>query len=426
MNPPQVSVTVARRRHILHLDLDAFYASVETLDNPGLTGKPVIVGGSERRGVVCAASYEARKFGVHSAQPMATAKRLCPGGIFLPLRMKRYQEMSGRVFDIYHRFTPLVEALSIDEAFLDVTDSVRLFGMPVYIAGKIRSSVREETGLTVSAGVAANKLLAKIASDMNKPDGLTVVPPGGEKEFLSPLPVGKLWGVGKVTGETLRRMGVSTIGDLSGVPEDVLERKLGRNGVWLHRLSRGIDDREVESEREARSMGHEDTYPEDLTDMESIKAELLSLSTRVSARMRRNGVKGRTITLKVKYSDFTLVTRADTLNHPSDDGGELYRSVLALLPKTDAGKRPVRLLGISLSNLSAGEEGKAVYPADPGEQLSLFAGAIANIKAPAQPTAAPPSPSPEKREKLNRAVDRIREKFGDTGISPGALRKRPS
>lgn len=423
MNPPQVSVTVARRRHILHLDLDAFYASVETLDNPELAGKPVIVGGSERRGVVCAASYEARKFGVHSAQPMATAKRLCPGGIFLPLRMKRYQEMSGRVFDIYHRFTPLVETLSIDEAFLDVTDSIRLFGAPVEIAGKIRSSVREETGLTVSAGVAANKLLAKIASDMNKPDGLTVVPLGREKEFLSPLHVGKLWGVGKVTGETLRRMGVLTIGDLSGVPEDVLERKLGRNGVWLHRLSRGIDDRDVECEREARSIGHEDTYPEDLTDMESIKAELLFLSTRVSARMRRNGVKGRTITLKVKYKDFTLVTRAETLHQATDDGGDLYRSVLPLLAKTDAGKRPVRLLGISLSNLSAGE---TFLRADGSGQLTLFGKPSDGRGGETTGKPEPPIPSREKKDKLNRAVDRIREKFGDTGISPGALRKRPS
>jgi len=423
VSPLQISMATPLRKHIIHMDLDAFYASVETLDNPELAGKPVIVGGSERRGVVCAASYEARKFGVHSAQPTATAKRLCPSGIFLPLRMKRYQEMSGRVFDVYHRFTPLVEALSIDEAFLDVTDSVRLFGTPVTIAGMIRASVREETGLTVSAGVATNKLLAKIASDMHKPDGLTVVPPGREKEFLSPLPVGKLWGVGKVTEETLRRMSVSTIGDLSGIPEDVLERKLGKNGVWLHRLSLGVDDREVESEREARSIGHEDTYPEDLTDIGSIKTELLSLSTRVSARMRRNGVKGRTITLKVKYRDFTLVTRAETLHQVTDDGGDLYRSVLPLLAKTEAGKRPVRLLGISVSNLSAGE---TVRREEGSGQLMLFGKPPGGGDGKTTGKLEPPIPSREKKENINRAVDRIREKFGDKGISPGVLRKRPS
>jgi len=401
-------VTLPRPREIIHLDLDAFYASVETLDNPDLKGKPVIVGGSEKRGVVCAASYEARKFGVHSAQPTATAKRLCPRGIFLPLRMERYQEMSGRVFEIFRRFTPLVEALSIDEAFLDVTDSIRLFGTPADIARKIRSSVQEETGLTVSAGVASNKLLAKIASDMNKPDGLTVVPRGREKEFLGPLPVEKLWGVGKVTREALHRIGVRTMGDLSAVPEEIMDRRFGRNGVQLHRLSRGIDDREVECESEAKSIGHEETYPEDLTEMESIRRELLSLGTRVAARMRRHDAKGKTVTLKVKYRNFTLVTRAVTLERPTDDGGEIYRSVLALLPKTEAGKRPVRLLGISLSRLSGGEERKAGYPA---EQLRLFGGA-----PPANKTA-----TSAKKEKLNRVVDRIREKYGKKGIRPAAL-----
>ena len=222
-----------RRKEIIHLDLDAFYASVETLDNPDLAGRPVIVGGGEKRGVVSAASYEARRFGVHSAQPMATARRLCPHGVFLPVRMGRYKEMSDRVFGIFHRFSPLVEALSIDEAFLDVTGTDRLFGGAVEIARKIKAAVAAETGLTVSAGVAASKFVAKIASDMNKPDGLTVVPPGKEKEFLTPLPVGKLWGVGKVTEEALNRMGVRTIGDLGEqlVRHDAVDHVLHRAGI---------------------------------------------------------------------------------------------------------------------------------------------------------------------------------------------------
>jgi DNA polymerase-4 len=411
-------VTPPRTRSIIHLDLDAFYASVESLDNPDLKGKPVIVGGSERRGVVCAASYEARKFGVHSAQPTATAKRLCPAGIFLPVRMERYKEMSDKVFDVYLRFTPLLEALSIDEAFLDVTDSVRLFGTPVDIARKIRSSVHKETGLTVSAGVASNKLLAKIASDMNKPDGLTVVPRGKEKEFLSPLPVEKLWGVGKVTREALHRMGVRTIGDLSRIPGETFARKFGKHGVQLHRLAQGIDEREVEPEQEAKSIGHEDTYPEDLTDMDSIRRELLSLATRVASRMRRHEAKGKTVTLKVKYRDFTLITRAVTLDRAIDDGGDIYRTVLPLLQKTEAGKRPVRLLGISLSRLSGDEErGAAGMP----EQLPLFGGPPAGTAHGDSGMPLPPSPSPEKKEKLNRAVDRIREKFGKKGIRPAAL-----
>jgi DNA polymerase-4 len=403
------------RREILHLDLDAFYASVEVLDDPSLKGKPVIVGGSERRGVVCAASYEARKFGVHSAQPTATAKRLCPHGVFLPVRMDRYRKLSERVFDIFHRFTPLVEALSIDEAFLDVTASTSLFGGAERIASEIKSCVREETGLTVSAGVAGNKLVAKIASDLSKPDGLLVVPRGGERKFLAPLPVGRLWGVGKVTQEALRRMGVATIGDLSGVPLEVLAKKFGRHGALLHELSRGIDEREVTPEQEAKSIGREDTYPEDLVNPDTVQKELLSLAGRVASRMRRQGVKGRTITLKVKYHDFSLITRAVTLDRGTDDEGEIYRGVLDLLRKTEAGKRPVRLLGISLSHLSSGEESRG---REGPVQLSLFE--TRPVKGAAGGTAGLPV-SREKKEKLNRAVDRIREKFGKKGILPATL-----
>src|SRR3990170_7147846 len=334
-----------RHREIIHLDLDAFYASVEMLDNPEIAGKPVIVGGGGKRGVVTAASYEARKFGVHSAQPVATARRLCPDGVFLPVRMGRYKEMSDRVFEIFRRFSPLVEALSIDEGFLDVTGTERLFCGALEIALKIKAAVAAEMGLTVSAGVAASKFVAKIASDMHKPDGLTVVPRGKEKEFLGPLPVGKLWGVGKVTETALHRMGVKTIGDLASVPAENLKKRFGKHGLHLHRLANGIDDREVEPEHEVKSIGHEDTYDEDIRDRESIEKELLSLAHRVSSRMRRKGFRGRTVTLKVKYRDFTQITRAATLPSPTDDGATIYRTVLPLLKKTEAGRRPVRLLG---------------------------------------------------------------------------------
>ena len=404
-------------RDILHLDMDAFYASVETLDNPALKGKPVIVGGSERRGVVCAASYEARKFGVHSAQPTVTAKRLCPQGIFLPVRMERYREISETVFGIFRRFTPQVEAISLDEAFLDVTASTRLFGAPGEIAAKIKAAVREEVQLTVSAGVASNKLVAKIASDLRKPDGLTVVRRGREREFLAPLPVGKLWGVGRVTQAALHRMGVETIGDLSRVAVGVLAKKFGKNGVLLHELSLGIDEREVAPDQEAKSIGGEETYSEDLVDLEAIRKEVLLLATKVASRMRRDGIKGKTATLKVKYHDFTLITRATTLAAATDDGGEIYRRVVALLPKTEAGVRPIRLLGVSLSNLSSGE-GETLRGS--AQQLPLFgtppgAGTVAAASVGASPA------SREKKDKLNRAVDRIREKFGKRGIRPAAL-----
>jgi DNA polymerase-4 len=405
-------VNAPRARAIIHLDLDAFYASVEVLDDPSLRGKPVIVGGSERRGVVSAASYEARAFGVHSAMPTATAKRRCPQGVFLPVRMGRYKEASEKVFAIFRRFTPLVEPLSIDEAFLDVTGCERLFGSAEDVARKIREAVREETGLTVSAGVAPNKFLAKIASDLSKPDGLTVVPPGGEVAFLDPLPVGKLWGVGKVTEQALRGRGIRRIGDLRRVPENELKRRFGAPGAQLHRLARGIDERPVETDHETKSIGHEDTYDRDLLERGAMRRELLSLSDRVSARLRRHGLKGKTVTLKVKYADFVQVTRAATLPDPTDDGGTLYRVALDLLVDTEAGSRPVRLLGISASRLAPA--GEATPPRT--EQLTLFGEGRAGMR-----DAPKVRPDPEKMERLNRAVDRIREKYGTKGIAPGAL-----
>ena len=391
-------VEKGQQRHIIHLDMDAFYPAVEVLDNPELKGKPVIVGGSRERGVVSSASYEARKFGVHSAQPIVTAVRLCPNGIFVPGRMARYKEVSGQIFEIFRRFTPLVEPLSIDEGFLDVTGSIRLFGSPVEIAKTIKQTVLEETGLTVSAGVAPSKFVAKIASDIDKPDGLTVVLRGKVRDFLDPLPIKKMWGVGKVTQEALARLNIHTFKDLSSMPVKVLEKAFGKHGVKMHALSMGVDDRDVVPGHDVKSIGHEETFAEDIIDPDSAKKELLSLADRVARRMRREGLEGRTVTLKVKYNDFKRVTRSTTLQDRTDDGQEIYSTACSLMEKTAVGKRPVRLLGISISHFSAESEA----------QLSLFVG----------------RENPGSKKELHAALDSIEEKFGDKGIRPGTLLKR--
>ena len=385
-----------RPRHIIHLDMDAFYPAVEMLDNPELKGKPVIVGGSRERGVVSSASYEARTYGVHSAQPMATAMRLCPNGIVLPVRMSRYKEVSEQVFEIFYFFTPLVEPLSIDEAFLDVTGSTRLFGSPIEIAQKIKQMVAEKTGLTISAGVAPSKFVAKIASDIEKPDGLTVVPADKVRTFLDPLPIKKMWGVGKVTQKALSRIGIHTFKDLSQMSAEVLEKNFGKHGIHMHQLSKGIDERNVVTSHDVKSIGHENTYSEDILDVESAKRELLSLANRVARRMRRKGFEGKTITLKVKYHDFVQITRSVTLPTGTNDSTDIYANICRLVEKTAVGKRPVRLLGISLSKLSN---------IDSGHQLSLF----------------DPHAAKEKRKKLNKTLDSMFEKFGDKGIRPGSL-----
>ena len=383
-------------KHIIHLDMDAFYPSVEVLDNPELKGTPVIVGGSKERGVVSSASYEARKFGVHSAQPMATAMRLCPNGIVLPVRMARYKEVSEDVFELFYHFTPLVEPLSIDEAFLDVTGSARLFGSAIEIAKKIKQMVVVKTGLTISAGVAPSKFVAKVASDMEKPDGLTVVHPGKVREFLDPLPIKKMWGVGKVTQEALSRLDIRTFKDLRQVPVEVLEKKFGKHGIHMHQLSMGIDEREVVTFHDVKSIGHEDTYSSDILDLKLAKLELLSLANRVARRMRRKGLEGKTITLKVKYHDFVRITRSVTRQKYTNDSADIYSNICSLLEKTAVGKKPVRLLGISLSNLA---------DIGSGRQLSLFNHNGSN----------------EKRKELNKTLDSIFEKFGGKGIRPGSL-----
>lgn len=277
-------------KSIIHLDTDAFYPAVEVLDNPDLKGKPVIVGGNKERGVVSSASYEARKFGVHSAQPIATAMRLCPNAVFLRGRMHRYKEVSQQIFEVFGRFTPLLEPLSIDEAFLDVTGSKRLLGGAVEIAKKIKAVILSEIGLTVSAGVAQSKFVAKIASDMDKPDGLTVVPPGKVREFLDPLPIKKMWGVGKVAQKALAQLNIHTFKDLRLSRRDVLERRFGEHGAKMHLLSMGIDERDVVPEHETKSVCHEQTFMQDILDLADAKKELLALATKVGHRMRREKI----------------------------------------------------------------------------------------------------------------------------------------
>ena len=385
-------------KHIIHFDMDAFYPSVEILDNPALKRKPVIVGGGKERGVVSSASYEARRFGVHSAQPVAKAKRLCPDGVFLPVRMSRYQEISKQVFKICYRFTPLVEPLSIDEAFLDVTGSIRLFGQPEDIAKQIKQIVLTETGLTVSAGVAPSKFVAKIASDIDKPDGLTVVHPDGVRDFLDPLPVKKMWGVGKVTQLSLSHLNIHTFRELRQTPVKVLEKKIGKHGVKIHLLAMGIDERDVIPDHDVKSIGHEQTFSQDIIALNVAQKELLALSNKVARRMRHKGLKGKTITLKVKYFDFVQITRSATLPKSIDDGFELYSVACRLLKKTEITKKPIRLLGISLSQLSF---------SGIGTQLSLF----------------DQDPSSQKRQRLNIALDSLYEKFGDKSVVPGTLLK---
>ena len=376
--------------------MDAFYASVEQLDNPDLKGKPVIVGGTSKRGVVSAASYEARRYKIHSAMPIAQAMKLCPHGFFLPVRMKRYKEISNRVFSVFQRYTPLIEPLSLDEAFLDVTASSKLFGSAEKIAIQIREEVFQETGLTVSAGVASSKLVAKIASDLNKPDGLTIVPAGTEAEFLAPLPIKRLWGVGRKAQETLSLLGVHTIGDIGSLPEKLLEQKFGKHGISLRWKALGLDNRDVEIEHETKSVGHEFTFESDLVEMGAIRRELLELATMVAKRLRRYKLQGKTITLKVKYHDFKQITRSSTINEHITDSKRIYDEVLQLLLKTDAGEIPLRLLGISISGLRM-ESTSGQQPLFPGMQTT------------------------EKRKNINKALDAIQEKFGSTAILPGRL-----
>ena len=338
---------------ILHCDMDAFYASVEERDRPELVGHSVIVGGSpEKRGVVAAANYVARRYGIHSAMPSATAHRLCPHGIYLHPRIDYYAEVSRQIREIFERFTPLVEPLSLDEALLDVTGSEHLFGSTAEIGRKIKRAVREETRLVVSVGVAPNKFLAKIASDFKKPDGFVVVEPDQVQEFLDPLPVERLWGVGKQSSKVFQRLGIRTIGQLRQWPMETLKSRFGSQGEHLWQLAHGIDDRLVVPEREAKSISHETTFEQDIDDLEVLRAWLVDLTEQVGWRLRRHGLRGRTVHLKVRFADFKMITRSLTLPEPTDITHELWQTADEMLcHRLPAGHLPVRLLGMGVGGL---------------------------------------------------------------------------
>ncbi len=386
---------------ILHVDMDAFYASVEQLDHPEYRGKPVIVGsdpkGGKGRGVVAACSYEARAFGVHSALPIGQAWQRCPHGIYVRPRGARYAEVSGEVFAILGRYSDLLEPLSIDEAFLDLSGTERLFGCAASAARSIKADVRKELGLVASVGVAPNKFVAKVASDLDKPDGLVVVPEEGVRAFLRPLPISRLWGVGPKTAERLARLGARTIGDIASRRAEDLRAALGEVGEHLWRLARGIDERPVVPESEPKSLGAEVTFDEDHDDPELVRRTLLGLCERVGARLRRRGLQASGLTLKYRDETFQTWSRAAVLPRPTDLGEDLHRAVLALLERVPTRGRKVRLLGVSATRLAPASEAG-------GTQLHLFE-----------------RDTSKRRRQLASTVDHIRARFGSAAIRKAAL-----
>ena len=375
-------------RIIIHVDMDAFYAAVEQRDRPELKGRPVIVGGTpEGRGVVSAASYEARKLGIHSAMPAAQAVRQCPEGVFLPVDMGKYREVSAQVMAILARHADRIEQISIDEAYLDVTERARDFHAAERIARAIKREIRGELRLTASVGVGPNKFLAKLASEYNKPDGLVVVGPDETAEFLAPLSVGKLWGVGPKTARRLQDRNLKTIGDVAAAPVAELRRALGGWGDVIHELARGIDERPVEPAREAKSLSAEETFPKDLHDVEDMRRALQELSREVAGRLQREGFHARTIAIKVRFGDFATTTRQTTLSEAADRAEELRDTACRLLDEVDRGERGIRLLGVRASRLER----------EPG-QLSLF------------------DERAQRRGQLERTLSYIRKRFGPEAV----------
>lgn len=385
-------------RYIVHVDMDAFFASVEQRDNPVYKGKPVIVGsdpkGGKGRGVVAACSYEARKFGIHSAMPISIAYKKCPDAVFLPGSMRKYSQVSDKVFAVLEKFTPDIEPISIDEAFMDITGSWHLFGRsPVEVCKKIKEEIKKTTGLTASIGLAPNMMTAKIASDLNKPDGLTVVTEKELLSFLHPLPVEKLWGVGEKTKATFEKLGIKTIGDLAKRVKDELTRLFGENGRHVWELANGIDPREVETSDEVKSIGNESTFEEDVRDKNKVLNELMYLSEKVSRRMRRAGLKGRTVTLKIRFSDFSTFTRALTLGSFTNFVDDIYKISADNLGKFDLDQKAVRLVGVRVTNLLPSSV-----------KTDLFEGTALGS---------------QKSENIHKAVDRIKDKFGDGAVHRG-------
>lgn len=382
---------------IVHVDMDAFYAAIEQRDRPELRSRPVIVGADPRgRGVVSAASYEARPFGVRSAMPIGRAARLCPHAAFLPVDMAKYQRVSREIMAILGDFSPLVEQVSIDEAFVDLTGTTSLFGDALGVVRKLKTRVRAETGLTASAGLAANKFVAKVASDLQKPDGLVIVPPGGEASFLAPLPVDRLWGVGRVMTRELHALGVQSIRQLQALPPGVLARRFGTHGKHLADLAFGRDPRPVSPDAAAKSVGAEETFGRDCCDLQGLRPVLRGQSERVATELRRDGLAASRVTLKLRFADFRTLTRSWT-GDPTQDGLELYRRATALLHRI-ALRQPIRLIGLSASRLVPSARG----------QLPLL------------------DPAVVRRERLARAVDDLARRFGPDAVRPASVLEKRS
>ena len=385
---------------ILHVDMDAFYASVEQRDRPELRGRPVVVGGTaEGRGVVCAASYEARKFGVHSAMPAVTAHRLCPQAIFLPVRMSYYAQISAELRQIFESFTPLVQPLSLDEAYLDVRGCEGLFGPAPEIARQIRARIHSELRLTASVGVACNKFLAKLASDLQKPNGLVIIEPDQVQQILSPLPVGRLWGVGKKGEKRLQALGLRTIGDITALPESILLDHFGSFGSWLWKLAHGLDDNPVVPDAEAKSVSTETTFSRDVGDREALRSCLLELSDHLGHRLRRYKLRAQTIDLKVRTSDFQTFNRAQTLSEPTDLTEVIWQTADSLLRSRVPGQwLPLRLMGVGATKLVREEQ----------VQHDLFGQAWR-----------------ARQKALEGAMDAIRDQFGRSAIRRARLLDPP-
>ncbi len=388
-------------RIIAHMDMDAFFAAVEQRDNPQLKGKPVIIGadpkGGQGRGVVATCSYEARKFNIHSALPISIAYRRCPQGIYLRGNHNKYREVSRQIFAILQDYTPDIQPVSIDEAFMDLTGCLSVGGSALAVCRAIKNNIKTQVGLTASIGIAPNKMIAKIASDYNKPDGLLEIKPDQVLNFLWPLPIGKIWGVGKHTEKALHDMGIKTVGELARKPVEVLSKRFGSHGAHLHQLANGIDERPVVVDDEVKSVSNEHTFEHDTADQEEIIDKLLYLSEKVSRRLRKNDLKGKTVTLKIRLKVFQTFSRAETLDHRTNFSDTIYATALGLYRSFYRSGMQIRLIGVRVANFE-----------DPYVRDSLF-----------------DDPAEKRDEDLHRACDQIKDKYGEKAIRRGIYKSGP-